>query len=179
MLPIGPLMIEHRLIEKMLQVIKSLLEDIQTEKKEDPVQVEKVIHFIKTYADACHHGKEENILFHELGRKNISPEHRRMMDELIEDHKLGRKITLSLKEANQRYQKGDPAALSAIADALRSLVEFYPRHIRKEDRNFFIPVMGYFSPDEKEAMIREGYESDSRLLHQEYADLVKRLEAKK
>ena len=179
MLPIGPLMIEHRLIEKMLQVIKSLLEDIQTEKKEDPVQVEKVIHFIKTYADRCHHGKEENILFRELGRKNISPEHRRMMEELVEDHKLGRKITLSLQEANQRYQKGDAVALSDIADALRSLVEFYPRHIRKEDRNFFIPVMGYFSPDEKEAMIREGHESDSRLLHQEYADLVKRLEAKK
>ena len=179
MLPIGPLMIEHRLIEKMLQVIKSLLEDIQTEKKEDPVQVEKVIHFIKTYADACHHGKEENILFHELGRKNISPEHRRMMDELIEDHKLGRKITLSLKEANQRYQKGDAAALSAVAEGLRSLIEFYPNHIRKEDRNFFIPVMGYFSNEEKEAMIREGYESDSRLLHQEHADLVKRLETKK
>jgi len=179
MLPIGPLMIEHRLIEKMLQVIKSLLEDIQTEKKEDPVQVEKVIHFIRAYADRCHHGKEEEILFLALGRKAISPEHQRMMDELIEDHKLGRKITMSLAEANRRYQNGDAAALSAVADGFRSLVEFYPQHIRREDREFFIPIMGYFSNEEKEAMIREGYESDSRLLHEEYVDLVKSLEMKK
>jgi hemerythrin-like domain-containing protein len=165
-------MIEHRLIERMMQVMKALLEVIQTEKKEDPVEVDKIIHFIRAYADACHHGKEENILFRELGRKTISPEHKRMMEELLEDHKLGRKITISLLEANQRYQMGDASALSTIADDLRSLVEFYPKHIQKEDRNFFIPVMGYFSREEKEAMIREGYESDSRLLHQEYVDLV-------
>lgn len=179
MLPIGPLMIEHRLIERMIRIIKELLEIIQAEKKEDPAQVERIIHFVRAYADRCHHGKEEEILFRELGRKAISPEHKRMIDELIEDHKLGRRITTSLVEANRRYLKGDTAALSDIAAGLRSLIEFYPQHIEKEDRHFFIPVMGYFSPEEKEAMIREGYESDSRLLHEEYADLVKTLEAEK
>jgi hemerythrin-like domain-containing protein len=179
MLPIGPLMIEHRLIERMIRIIKELLEIIQAEKKEDPAQVERIIHFVRAYADRCHHGKEEEILFRELGRKAISPEHKRMIDELIEDHKLGRRITTSLVEANRRYLKGDTAALSDIAAGLRSLIEFYPQHIEKEDRHFFIPVMGYFSPEEKEAMIREGYESDSRLLHGEYADLVKTLEAEK
>jgi hemerythrin-like domain-containing protein len=179
MLPIGPLMIEHRLIERMIRIIKELLEIIQAEKKEDPAQVERIIHFVRAYADRCHHGKEEEILFRELGRKAISPEHKRMIDELIEDHMLGRRITTSLVEANRRYLKGDTAALSDIAAGLRSLIEFYPQHIEKEDRHFFIPVMGYFSPEEKEAMIREGYESDSRLLHEEYADLVKTLEAEK
>jgi hemerythrin-like domain-containing protein len=179
MLPIGPLMIEHRLIERMIRIIKELLEIIQAEKKEDPAQVERIIHFVRAYADCCHHGKEEEILFRELGRKAISPEHKRMIEELIEDHMLGRRITTSLAEANRRYQNGDASALSEIADGLRSLIEFYPQHIEKEDRHFFIPVMGYFSPEEEEAMIREGYESDSRLLHEEYADLVKTLEAEK
>jgi len=179
MLPIGPLMIEHRLIERMIQVMKVLLEEIETEKKVDPVQVDKIIHFIRAYADRCHHGKEEEILFRELGRKDISVEHKEIMDKLIEDHKLGRKITLSVLEANQRYQEDESAALSDIAGGLRSLIDFYPQHIRKEDRNFFMPVMGYFSPEEKEAMMEAGYESDSRLLHQEYADLVRNLEVKK
>ena len=179
MLPIGPLMIEHRLIERMIKVIEVELEAIQTKKEEDPAQVERIIHFIRVYADRCHHGKEEDILFRELDRKAIAPEHKRMMDELVDDHKLGRMITLSLEEANRRYQNGDPAALSAIADGLGRLVEFYPKHIEKEDKNFFIPIMGYFSNEEKEAMIRKGYESDSRLIHEEYADLVKSLELKK
>jgi hemerythrin-like domain-containing protein len=63
-----------------------------------------------------------------------------------------------------------------IADGLRSLVEFYPNHIKKEDKNFFIPIMDYFSPEEKDAMIREGYELDSRLIHQEYENLVRVLD---
>jgi hemerythrin-like domain-containing protein len=179
MLPIGPLMIEHRLIERMIRTIKDLLETIQAEKKEEAAQVERIIHFIRAYADRCHHGKEEEILFRELGRKNISPEHKRMMEELIEEHTLARQITRSLMESNKRYQNGDATALSEVAAGLRSLVDFYPRHIEKEDRHFFIPVMSYFSPEEREAMIREGYESDSRLLHEEYADLVKSLETKK
>ena len=178
MLPVGPLMIEHRLIERVIRVMKALLEDIQTENKGDPVQVEKIIRFIRAYADRCHHGKEEEILFRALAVKTISPEHRRIMEELVEDHRLGRKITVSLFEANQRYQKGDTAALSAIADGLRSLIEFYPKHIQKEDRDFFMPIMDYFSPEEKETMIREGYAADSRLLHEEYADVVKNLERK-
>jgi len=172
-------MIEHRLIERMIQIVKELLSTIQVEKKEDPARVKKIIHFIRAYADLCHHGKEEGILFRELRRKAISPEHKRMIDELVEDHRLGRKLTTSLVEANRRYQKGDTAALSDIVVALRSLVEFYPLHIEKEDKHFFIPVMGYFSPEEKEAMIREGYESDSRFLHEEFTDMVKGLEVKK
>lgn len=179
MLPIGPLMIEHRLIERVIRIVKELLEIIQAEKKEDPAQVERIIHFIRAYADRCHHGKEEEILFRELDRKSISPEHKRMMEELLEGHELARKLTLSLADANQRYQKGESGALSVIADGLKSLVDFYPQHIQKEDRHFFIPVMDYFSRGEKEAMIREGYESDSQLLHQEYEDLVKSFEARK
>ena len=175
MLPIGPLMIEHRLIERMIRVIQVRLEDIKTHNAVDPGQVDTIIHFIRSYADRCHHGKEEDILFRALKDKPLSSEHRRIMEELVEDHKLGRKITLSLLEANERYKKGDAAALSAIADGFRSLVEFYPKHIEKEDKHFFIPLMDYFSPEEKEALIKEGYEADSRLLHEEFVDMVKSL----
>jgi hemerythrin-like domain-containing protein len=176
MMPIGPLMIEHRLIERMIRVMKAILEDIRNRQEVDPVQVDRIIHFISAYADRCHHGKEEEILFRELSRKNISTQHRVIMQGLLDDHRLGRKLTRSLLEANQRYQNGAAAALSEIAAGLRLLIEFYPRHIQKEDRDFFIPVMGYFSQEEKEAMIKAGYESDSRLLHEEYAELVKNFE---
>jgi hemerythrin-like domain-containing protein len=179
MLPIGPLMIEHRLIGRVIQVINDLLATIQAEKKEDPAAVEKIIHFIRAYADRCHHGKEEGILFQELGRKSLSPEHKLMIEELVKDHELARKITLSLVEYNTAYQAGQASALGDIALCLRMLIEFYPHHIEKEDKQFFIPVMDYFSQDEKEAMIRAGYEADSRLLHEEYADLVKTLEPEK
>jgi len=40
----------------------------------------------------------------------------------------------------------------------KTLLDFYPRHIEKEDKHFFIPCMEYFSEAEKEAMLKEEWE---------------------
>jgi len=42
----GPLMIEHRLIERMLSVIKSVLAKIESKHKVDPVFVDIAVDFI-------------------------------------------------------------------------------------------------------------------------------------
>lgn len=176
MMPIGPLMIEHRLIERMIGVMKQELQWLEKERKINPVFVETAVDFIRTYADRCHHGKEEDILFRDLKKKTLSPEHRRIMEELIEEHVWGRETTGRLVEANASYLKGDGEALSTIIDCMRSLVEFYPKHIEKEDKLFFIPVMEYFSEEEKDSMLKEGYEFDRNLIHEKYKDLVTQAE---
>jgi hemerythrin-like domain-containing protein len=57
------------------------------------------------------------------------------------------------------------------------LVDFYPKHIEKEDKHFFIPVMEYFNKAEKDPMLDEGYEFDQKLIHEKYADIVSQAEA--
>src|SRR4030042_1391269 len=142
MMPIAPLMIEHRLIERMIDVMKEQLVFIEKEKNVDPEWIETAVDFIRTYADRCHHGKEEDILFRDLGGKKLTDEHKRTMEELVEEHRLGRKITGRLVEANAKYVQGSQEALSVIMDCIKSLVEFYPKHIEKEDKHLFIPGMG-------------------------------------
>jgi hemerythrin-like domain-containing protein len=100
------------------------------------------------------------------------------MNELVEEHRWGRKTTKELLEAKERYQKGNQAALSAIIDHMESLVDFYPKHIEKEDRHFFIPVMKYFSEEEKEAMLQEQYGFDRQFIHEKYRDVVEEAERK-
>mgnify|MGYP001592920230 FL=1 len=100
------------------------------------------------------------------------------MEELIEDHKRGRQVTARLMEANSRYRKGDEGALSAILECVKTLIGFYPKHIEKEDKKFFLPIMGYLSKEEKEAMLMEGYRFDADLLHEEYHKIVKEAERK-
>jgi len=172
MMPIGPLMIEHRLIERMIALMKKELQEAEKQKRVNTRFVEAATHFIKTYADRCHHGKEEDILFRELKKKDISKEHKTILDELVQEHKWGRETTSKLVDANVRYGKGDEEALPEIAHCIRLLIDFYPKHIEKEDKHFFLPVMTYFSEQEKEAMLKEGYELDSTLIHEEYADTV-------
>ena len=103
------------------------------------------VDFIRVYADRTHHGKEEDILFRELKNKPLSAEDRRVMNELIEEHVFGRQTTKALVEANTRYRNGDETALADIADKLQTLIEFYPKHIEKEDKVFFPSSRTYFT----------------------------------
>ena len=171
----GPLMIEHRLIERMLKAIQDILKRIEETRAIDPVLVDTVVDFIRTYADRTHHGKEEEILFVAMKEKPLSEEDRRFMNELIEEHVFGRRTTKALVEANTRYRNGDEMALSEIAEKLKTLIEFYPTHIEKEDKVFFPASRGYFTEKEDQAMLARFREFDGKMIHEKYENAVKEL----
>lgn len=172
----GPLMIEHRLIERMISVIKDALLQIEVTHKTDSVFVDKAVDFIRIYADRTHHGKEEDILFRELSKRSLSAEDKNVMEELIEEHIFGRQTTKALVEANTRYRNGDESALTDIASRLQTLVEFYPKHIEKEDKVFFPASRAYFTDQEDQAMLAEFWEFDRKMIHEKYKSVVEGLE---
>ncbi|MGD9160308.1 MAG: hypothetical protein PVG39_17970 [Desulfobacteraceae bacterium] len=88
----GPLMIEHRLIERMLAVVGDEVKKIISANKVNPLFIDNVVDFIRIYADRTHHGKEEDILFEDLKNKPLSAEDKKMMDDLIKEHIRGRLI---------------------------------------------------------------------------------------
>jgi len=176
MLPIGPMMIEHRLIERMIKIMDLEVKRIEKEGVLNLVLIDQAVDFIRTYADRCHHGKEEGILFRELEKKNISRDHKKILDELVEEHKLGRKLTGSLAEARKEAANENHSQVLDVVDIMKKLVNIYPKHIEKEDKHFFMPVMGYFTESEKQAMLEEGYEFDQNLIHEKYRDVVKEYE---
>lgn len=174
----GPLMIEHRLIERMISLIDQTLKEIESEYTFDPDFVDTAVDFIRMYADRTHHGKEEDILFRDLKEKPLSEEDRSMMNELIEEHVFGRKTTKALDDANKRYRSGDREALSEIASQLKVLIDFYPRHIEKEDKVFFPASREYMTDEEDQAMLAEFWEFDRKMIHEKYEAEVKALEQK-
>ena len=176
MMPIAPLMIEHRLIEKMITLIKGEIGLSQHNGKIKPEAVDLAVDFIRTYADHCHHGKEEEILFRDLNKKALPDDLKRIMKELIEEHKQGRKVVANIVKAKARYINGDIEALAVILDSMRFMVDFYPKHIEKEDRHFFLPCMKYFNLDEQESMLKEEWEFDKNLIHQIYKDKLSKAE---
>ena len=168
----APLMIEHRLIERMISVIKHNLTKIESTQVVDPVFVDTAVDFIRTYADRTHHGKEEDILFRDLGKRDLSAEDQRVMQELIDEHVFGRQTTQALVEANTRYRSGDKSALTDITSKLRIIAEFYPKHIEKEDKVFFPACRIYFTDDEDQAMLKEFWEFDQKMIHEKYKAVV-------
>lgn len=173
----GLLMVEHRLIERMIALIKGTLMQIQSAGTVDPLFVDTTVDFIRIYADRTHHGKEEDILFRDLDKQELSPDDRRVMNELIEEHAFGRQTTKALVDANARYRNGDKTALTDIAKRLQTFVEFYPKHILKEDKVFFPAARKYFTDEEDQAMLEEFREFDRKMIHEKYKSVVDGLEA--
>jgi len=175
-LPIGPLMIEHRLIERMIAVMAKEIDRVKKKQVADPEFIDTAVDFIRIYADQCHHGKEEKILFRDLEKKALSPDDKRVMEELIQEHMLGRKLTGKLVSANDKYTAGDAAALKTILATMRQLVDFYPKHIEKEDKVFFKSAMKYLSEAERDTMLKEEYAFDQQFLHVVYKNIVSQVE---
>jgi len=169
-------MIEHRLIERMITLIKQKLGQIESTNQVDPLFIDTVVDFIGIYADRTHHGKEEDILFKKLENKQMSDQDRRIMDELVDEHALGRKTTKELVEANAQYRVGEKIALAVIVSKLKKLVNFYPKHIEKEDKVFFPSYMKYLSDEEDQLMLEEFYEFDREMIHEKYKSVLKELE---
>lgn len=186
-MPVGPLMVEHRLIEKLMPQIREAVESARRTGTIDHEFVEFALDFVRTYADRCHHGKEEDILFRELDHKPLERGLRKTMDELVEEHKTGRRIVGELRRAVEAYKRGEEGdageggggeggggegALGTIIEKLAFLAEFYPAHIRKEDEGFFLPCMDYFNPEEQAAMLEEEREFDCELVHKIYREKI-------
>jgi hemerythrin-like domain-containing protein len=89
-------MIEHRLIDKMITVMQKKVETWKQEERIDPEFIDVAVDFIRVYADKCHHGKEGDILFRDLNRKKLSDEHKRITEELVEEHQQGRKTVAEM-----------------------------------------------------------------------------------
>jgi len=172
----APLMIEHRLIERMLAIINRTLKLVEQMQVIDPLFVDLAVDFIRTYADRIHHGKEEDILFRKLENRNLSNADRQVMNELIEEHSFARKITKALVDANLQYRNGNDSALAAVTAQLRTLVEFYPKHIAKEDKVFFPASRAYMTDEEDQTMLAEFMEFDRKMIHEQYNAIVQSLE---
>jgi hemerythrin-like domain-containing protein len=78
-----------------------------------------------------------------------------------------------------RRGAGDPMrgieATMDITRSLRTLVEFYPRHIEKEDKIFFPASRAYFTLEEDQAMLAEFWELDRKMIHEKYKSVVEGL----
>ena len=177
-MPVALLMEEHRLIERLIVLINKEVDLIKKTGKANPLFVDNTVDFFKTYADKTHHGKEEDILFREIGQKPISEGHKKILEQLLIEHVYARKQVMAMLEANKRYKDGDKTALKELQELMHDLCVFYPKHIEMEDKHFFVPVMDYFNEKELENMLNEFKEWDRSMIHEKYRSLIEILEGK-
>jgi len=177
MTPIGLLMAEHRLIERLVSVIIKQSDRIQRDKLSDIEFADSCIDFIKTYADMCHHGKEETILFRELKTKKLSDNHDKILLQLITEHNTVRELGQKLVVVRNSYFNSASEAEKQIYsfeiyESLKQLTGLYPAHIKKEEMKLFNECMNYFTEAERLRILDEFLEFDRLIIHKKYIEIV-------
>lgn len=172
---------EHRVIERMLKILDVACNRLQRSEDVSPEIFEKAIDFIKTFADRCHHGKEQDTLFPFLGERGI-PTREGPIAVMLMEHDQGRRYVKGLAEALAKYEGGDKAAKVAIVENARGYVDLLAQHIYKED-NILYPMGDRVLSQSDNKELLEKFEKIEREIigegkHEYYLHMVDELEKK-
>lgn len=176
--PADLLGLEQHLIARVLRILRRQSASIREGSAVDPVFLTIVADFIATYVGRVHHGKEEEILLRELDDRDLAPEERREMEELVQDHVQIRRLVSGLEEGIAALQEGQEGAPEAILDAISGVLEIYLSHMDREDEVFFPAATDYLTDSDRAAVLECMPALDRAMIHEKYASVAEELEGR-
>ncbi|CAH2214687.1 hemerythrin domain-containing protein [Tepidibacter aestuarii] len=134
---ISLMMEEHKNIKRVLKVIRKLCIKILNKEEIELDVFNKIIDFVKNYADKHHHNKEEEVLFKKISEELGEKIKNGPIYGMLAEHDMGRLYILNLESALEKVRKGDEdSKVDIIANAI-SYTDLLNRHIDKEDNAIY------------------------------------------
>jgi hemerythrin-like domain-containing protein len=173
------LMDEHRVIERVLTAMQTAATRVSQGVEVRPAFFINAALFIKNYADGCHHKKEEGGLFKAMKAAGV-PADSGPLFFMLADHEKGRLFTREMRDAAEKWEKGDPSAKGAVVQNALGYVALLRQHISKED-NILFPMADRIIPPEQQEQVaadfeRIEHEEIGEGLHEKYLALAEVLE---
>lgn len=132
------MMDEHKKILRMLEVVRRACNQLMEQDIIDYSDFEKMVDFIKNYADLHHHGKEEKFLFKEMQEQMGQMGTNLVKHGMLVEHDWGRLFVSELLAAIESYRNGNTdAKIDIIANAI-GYTAHLKRHIAKEDAVVYV-----------------------------------------
>lgn len=128
---IALLMEEHQLILRTLDALDAFADKV-ARGGEDREELGLFVRFIREFADARHHGKEEDILFEAMVGAGF-PRERGPIGVMLMEHEAGRGHLADLAAKVAQAGPWSPADQTAVVEAARAYAELLRQHIAKED----------------------------------------------
>lgn len=181
MSPTEDLIHEHKAIKVMLCIMSKIAENIATNKGYHSKDVEKIVDFLKTFADKCHHGKEENSLFPALVAAGI-PKENGPIGVMLNEHTLGRGYIKQISDGVGNCNIGNTCSGELMANSMINYVNLLQNHIQKEE-NILFQMADRVLNEQKQKEISEQFEKIEqdvvgRGVHEQYHELLKHLKMK-
>ncbi|MCE4622867.1 MAG: hemerythrin domain-containing protein [Desulfurococcales archaeon] len=126
---------DHEHIEEALSLLMKAV-DLLSKDKISPDVIEELATFLSKFADQCHHGKEELILFPLMEKKGV-PVWGGPIGVMLCEHGMGRYFLRNLLRALKQYKEGQKDVINEIVDYAESYYRLLLEHIDKENNVLF------------------------------------------
>ena len=127
------LMDEHRRIEQLLGSLESYVVAIEQGLAPERATLADYATFFRGFADAQHHGKEEDLLFKRMLERGM-PRQTGPLAVMYHEHTLGRARVKTLRELGAGSGPLAPVEVELAVESSSAFVELLRAHILKEDR---------------------------------------------
>ncbi len=166
---------EHEGILTMLEIIDRMVEQPQLAVE----RFEQALEFLKVFADRCHHGKEEEVLFPLLETKGI-PRDNGPIGVMLSEHQMGRGFIKGMSDGLEQYKTGNPDALSVIRGNAHGYTDLLRNHIAKENDILFNMAERVLSEQEHQELAMKFEEIEAERIgmgrHQKFHQLLDEME---
>lgn len=146
--PLLELKHDHETIENVMEAMSAAAKRLQHGQELSHELFQEFSTFIHTFADACHHAKEEKYLFPLVEKKQIG-EINVHLRRLEEEHLTSRTLLSRFDQFSAAYLSNRPGARDSLVQVMNEITALYRRHIWEEDHVFLPLLEGMLTPFEQ------------------------------
>ena len=170
---------EHRLIERVLVILEKAAKSAAQNKPVRPEFFLKACDFNENFTEACHHKKEEEILFKFLAENGV-PIDGGLLGTLRTEHDQGREYIRNMHAAAEAWAAGDQEGRAEVIWITSSYTTLLRQQLQKENSILFA-LAEQTIPTEEQGQVGEAFdrtetETNAAALRDKYAAIVESLE---
>jgi hemerythrin-like domain-containing protein len=173
---IEDLLQDHAAILSALNLLAQINRKLATAGPVDPGDLSAFVGFLKEFADTCHHGKEEGLLFPAMAEAGV-PQAGGPLGVMLYEHEQGRRWIAAMSAAIEPQLDA-----TAFIRAAEGYTELLQAHIGKENQVLFPIAERVLSPERLESLYQAFEDHESKVIgqgrHQELHELLESLNKK-
>ncbi|HBP26278.1 MAG TPA: hemerythrin [Acholeplasmatales bacterium] len=123
---------EHETVLLALDILEQVANLAREDSRANASDITDMVTFLRTFADKCHHGKEEGFLFPAMIKAGM-PKERGPIAQMLLDHTQGRKFIAGMADSIE----GEDVKVSKFLENATGYVTLMRVHIQKENTILF------------------------------------------
>lgn len=152
---------EHCLIEGVLKALEDYVAAVERGAGFERADLGRFVTFIREFADARHHAKEEDVLFDAMVASGFARD-RGPIAVMLGEHDLGRNHAARLAEIAGQNGVWSDELVAVLARAARAYAGLLRGHIAREDHVLYPMARSVLSPETLQRVTRRCEELDQR-----------------